>query len=120
MKRDRILYWISTGLLSLMMTGSGIAYMVAHAEVAEVFHTLGYPTYIVYPLAILKLLGVVAILTRKSNLLKNLAYAGFFYDFVLALGAHVHAHDGEFAPSIVALVLLVTFFVYDRKIHRDR
>ena len=85
MKRDKIIYWIATGLLSLMMLFSAGMYFFNHEEVVQVFTTLGYPAYIVYPLALAKVLGLIAILTKKSQVLKEWAYAGFFFDFVLAL-----------------------------------
>ena len=116
MKQDRIVYWGSTGLLCLMMTGSAAAYVLVHDQVSATFEALGYPTYLIYPLAVAKLLGVLAILTKKSRLLKDLAYAGFFYDFLLAGAAHLHAGDGEFIPAIVALLLLIVSFIYDRKL----
>ena len=78
--------------------------------VAETFTTLGYPTYIIYPLAIAKILGLIAIWTRKSNTLKEWAYAGFFFDLVLAASAHIHVKDGEYAPAIVAIFLLIVSY----------
>lgn len=116
MKTNKIIYWIATGLLSLMMLGSATMYFIQHEAVAEVFKSLGFPIYIIYPLAIAKILGVIAIVTRKSPALKEWAYAGFFFDFVLASSAHIMAGDGQFAPAIVALVLLFTSYFFERKI----
>ena len=120
MKRDKIIYWISTGLLSLMMVGSAVMYVFKHGEVAEVFAALGYPTYLVYPLAIAKLLGVLAIITKRSRVLKEFAYAGFLYDFLLAAGAHLQAGDGEFAPALVALAMLIVSYIFDGRVFSGR
>ena len=117
MKTQRIIYWIATGLLSLMMLGSAGMYIFNHAEVAKIFTSLGYPTYIIYPLAIAKILGITAILTKKSKWLKEWAYAGFFFDFLLALAAHLNAGDGGFVLPIVALILLLTSFYMDKLIY---
>ena len=107
----KLTYLGSTVLLSLMMMMSAGMYFFNHAEVQKVFTALGFPAYIIYPLAIAKILGLVAIWTRKSPLLLNLAYAGFFYNFVLAFSAHVAAADGEFAGALMAMVLLaVSYF----------
>ncbi len=84
MKIYKIIYWIATGLLSLMLLGAAGTYLFNHAEVAQAFQSLGYPAHIIYPLAAAKILGVIAILTKKSNILKEWAYAGFFYHLVLA------------------------------------
>ena len=45
----KIIFWIVTGLLSLMMLGSAGMYIFNHASVATIFQSLGYPTYIIYP-----------------------------------------------------------------------
>ena len=45
---------------------------VDYEIVSATFTRLGIPTYLVYPLAIAKLLGIVAILTRKSEFLKGI------------------------------------------------
>jgi hypothetical protein len=96
MKRDRIIYYVATALLSALMLMSSGMYFFNHEMVAETFTNLGYPTYVIYPLAIAKILGLVAIWTRMSNMLKEWAYAGFFFDFVLALSAHLVVADGDF------------------------
>ena len=115
-KRNRIIYLVSTGLLTALMLLSAGMYFFNHAMVAETFTNLGYPTYIIYPLAIAKLLGLVAIWTKKSNTLKEWAYAGFFFDFILAFSAHLHVNDGEFAPSLVAVILLLLSYSTEKKL----
>ena len=73
----------------------------------DFFKILNYPTYLVYPLAIAKVLGVVAVLSNVSKFLKEWAYAGFFFDAVLATTAHLHAGDKQEMISIMAIVLVV-------------
>ena len=80
----------------------------------ETFGTLGFPIYIVYYLGAAKLLGTIAILTNKVPLLRELAYAGFFYTYLLASSAHINAGDGDFVPPLVALVLLATSYKFYR------
>ena len=113
---DKIIYWVSTGLVSFLMLFSATMYFINHEMVAETFQNLGYPTYIIYPLAIAKILAVVAILTKKSDVLKEWAYAGLFFDFALALSAHITVADGEYAPAAVAIVALVVSRIYDERV----
>ncbi len=113
--KNKIIYLVSTGLLSLLMLMSAGMYFFNYEMVSQTFTKLGFPTYIIYPLAIAKILGLVAIWTRKSPLLKEWAYAGFFFDFVLAATAHMNISDGEYAPSLVAIILLIISRVYDGK-----
>ena len=116
MTRNVLVYRIATGLLSVMMVSAPAMYFFNYDEVSATFTRLGYPTYIVYPLAVAKLLGLVAIWTRKVETLKDLAYAGYFYDLILAVSAHVMIGDGEFAPALVALVLVSVSYITGEKL----
>ncbi len=109
-KTTRIIYLVATGLLSVLMLLSAGMYFFNHQMVADTFTRLGYPTYIIYPLAVAKILGLIAIWSKKSNTLKEWAYAGFFFDFLLAFSAHVNAGDGEYLPAIIAMVLLLVSY----------
>lgn len=118
MKLLRIIYWIATILLSLLMLFAAFNYIFKHALILDVFAKLGFPAYIIYPLAAAKLLGITAILTKKSRTLKEWAYAGFFFNFILAASAHINANDGiNVAPALVSLVLLAISYFTDRKIY---
>jgi uncharacterized membrane protein HdeD (DUF308 family) len=119
MKTLRIIYWIVTGILCLMMLASAIIYITNPEETAKVFTSLNYPAYLGYLLAIAKILGIAAIVTKKSKTLKEWAYAGFFYDFMLALVAHLYARDGGFIVPVVALALLLASYFLDRKIYKN-
>ncbi len=116
MKTDKVIYLVSTGLLTALMLMSAGMYFFNNAMVVETFTALGYPTYIIYPLAILKLLGLVAIWTKVSKYLKEWAYAGFFFDFVLALSAHLAINDGEHWPALVAIILVIVSRIYHQKV----
>ena len=114
-KRNRIIYLVATGLLTLMMLGSAGMYFYDYPMVSETFAKLGFPTYIIYLLAIAKILGLIAIWTKKSQMLKEWAYAGFFFDFILAISAHVMVNDGEYVGALAALVLLMVSYFFEKK-----
>jgi hypothetical protein len=118
MKRDRVVYYGSTGLLTLLMLFSVGMYIFNHDTVKEMFTSFGYPTYIIYPLAMAKLLGVSAIWNSKYKILKEWAYAGFFFDFVLAFFAHKMVSDGEETGAVLALVLLLISYAFSKRIKR--
>ncbi len=118
-KRNKIIYWVSTGLLSLMMLMSATMYLFNTAQVSEVFVQLGYNSRIIIPLAFLKILGVTAILTNKSKVLKEWAYFGFSVDFLLAIEGHLSVRDGEHFGAIMALFLLIISYSYNRLVHQE-
>lgn len=116
MKTNKIIYWASTGLLSALLLMSAGMYVFNNAEVSEIFIKLGYPTYIMYPLAFAKISAVIVILSQKISLLKEWAYAGLFFNLLLATSAHINIHDGEHFGAIIALVLLITSYIFHKKV----
>ena len=111
MKTRKWIFRISTSLLSLLMLLSAGMYFFNYEEISGIFEELHYPTYLIYPLAIAKLLGIVTLWTFPRKALQEWAYAGFFFDFVLALTAHLVVQDGEFGGAVVALLLLfISYF----------
>lgn len=97
-----------------MVMSAGM-YFFNYGEVAATFTRLGFPTFIIYPLAIAKILGIIAIWVSKSAALKEWAYAGFFFDFILAAGAHIAVGDGEQYAAIIATVLLFVSYFFGKK-----
>ena len=116
MKRNKIIFYIATGLLTALMLFSVSMYFFNHEEVAKMFTSFGYPTYIIYPYAIAKLLGLFAIWNPNFKTLKEWAYAGFFYAFILAFFAHVMIGDGEQIGAVVAMILLIVSYIFNKKI----
>ncbi len=112
MKTTKIIYYVGTILMSLLMLFSAGMYIFNNAEVTKIFGSLGYPTYIIYPLAVAKILGLIAIWSNFSKTLKEWAYAGFFFDFVLALSAHLNVGDGDWAGAVIALILWTVSYVF--------
>lgn len=119
MKTHKILFYGATALLSILMIFSAGFYIFGHAAVAEIFAKLGYPVYVIYPLATAKIFGVIAIWTNYSRRLREWAYAGFFFDFVLALSAHINARDGEWLPAAVAVLLLLTSYFTAKNVREN-
>jgi peptidoglycan/LPS O-acetylase OafA/YrhL len=115
-KYTKIIYWIATALVCVLMLFSATMYLTQYEMVEGFFKTLGYPTYIIYPLAIAKILGVVMIFSRKQRALVEFAYAGFFYDFVLAAAAHADAGDGGHLMPLLAIVLLIVSYILGNKL----
>lgn len=103
-------YWISTTLLCLLYLVSITMYLTMGEKVRQLLAALGYPTYLREILITAKILGVVAIVSRGSVALSDLAYAGMFFHLLLALSAHVHAGEGGFVPAVVGLIALIVSF----------
>lgn len=120
-KRNKIIYWVVTVFLSIGMLAGGIQQMLQIGGYNEIITKLHYPLYVLSILGVWKILGVIAILIPKFPLLKEWAYAGFF--FAMSGAAISHFAVGQsFTEAIPALVLLAVtvlswyFRPSDRKI----
>ncbi|MFI0430821.1 DoxX family protein [Mariniflexile sp. HMF6888] len=108
-KRNKIIYWIVTGFLSIGMLAGGVQQMLQIGGYNEIIKQLGYPQYLLSILGVWKILGVIAILIPKSPLLKEWAYAGFF--FVMSGASISHLAVGqpltEAIPSLILLLVTI-------------
>ncbi len=122
-KRNKIIYWIATGLLALGMLQSGIFAVLRNKQWVDLVTSLGYPVYFLTILGVWKILGVIAILVPRFKLLKEWAYAGFFFAMTGAFASHLAVGDhnikglaGPFFQTVF-IVLSWYFRPADRKIN---
>ena len=110
-------YWIVTGLFCLMMFAGAAIEFFSFGDSVKMLGELGYPAHLAYVLPVTKIAGVIAILSRYSATLKEWAYAGFFFDFVLAALAHYFSGVPSPIAAIVALVLLMTSYALGKQVY---
>ncbi|MGF7233132.1 DoxX family protein [Arachidicoccus sp.] len=123
-KRNKIIYWIATIWLALGMVVTGMGQIVKMKQGAggeEYIRHLGYPIYLMTILGVWKILGVVAVLVPKYPLIKEWAYAGFFFLMSGAIISHLIVGDlKEIFGSALLLILTLLSWYYrpaDRKIN---
>jgi len=112
-KRNKIIYWIATAWLSLGMLSTGIVQLLQMEEEVASMENLGYPIYLLTILGIWKILGVIAILIPKYPLLKEWAYAGFFFVMTGALISHLIIGDDPinlFGPALLLLLIITSWY----------
>jgi len=115
MKKNKIIYYVATGLLTALMLMSIGMYLFKHEEIVKAFTSFGFPTYIIYPLATAKFLGLIAIWLVNNKSVKEWAYAGFFFDLVLASMAH-HYAGHAIGLSVYAIVILIVSYGVGKKV----
>jgi hypothetical protein len=113
-KRNKIIYWGSTLWLALGMFSTGIVQILRQPADADLMMRLGYPAYLLTMLGTWKLLGVVAVLLPRSPLLKEWAYAGFFFAMSGAIFSHIAVGDpvSQLFPPLLLLVLTVVSWYF--------
>src|SRR6187399_50569 len=113
-KRNKIIYWVATLWLALGMTSTGVVQFIKMKEEVDLFNRLGYPIYFLTILGIWKILGVVAVLIPRFPLLKEWAYAGFFF----AMSGAVFSHLASGSPAldyfgpVLLIVLTITSWYF--------
>ena len=113
-KFHKIIYWIATLWLALGMTSTGIVQLLKTKEEIALMTTLGYPIYLLTILGVWKLLGVVAVLSPRLPLIKEWAYAGFFFNMLAAIVSHVVAGSPAaelFGPTLLLVLTAVSWYM---------
>lgn len=121
-KRNKIIYWVATIWLALGMVSTAIVQLIQmDEEIAKTSVTLGYPTYFLTIIGVWKILGVLIVLMPKYPLLKEWAYAGFFFLMSGAIISHLAVGDGAielFGPSLLIVLTIISWYFRpdDRKL----
>ena len=113
MKRNKIIFWVSTLLVSALVLMSGINYFI-NDDFKVAFEHLGFPSYFRIELGIAKILGAIALLVPMvPKFIKQFAYHGFMINFISAAVAHAAVGDPVSTiinPLVALVVLLVSYY----------
>ena len=118
MKKDKIVFWVSTSIISLMMLFSASQYFM-NPKMAGAFVHFGFPNYFRIELGIAKIIGAIVLLVPQfPTKIKELAYAGFLIVLISASVAHYACGDpmANVITPIVLLGILLVSNVYLGKI----
>ncbi len=111
--RNKIIYWIATLWLCLGMTATGLVQLMKNERDVEMMKHLGYPEYLLTVLGAWKIVGVVTVLVPGFPLLKEWAYAGFFFAMSGAIFSHLFHGDAAielFGPSLLIVLTVVSWY----------
>ena len=122
-KKNKIIYWIATLWLSLGMVSTGIVQIIHMKEEVERMAALGYPAYFLTIIGTWKMLGVVAVLLPNFPLIKEWAYAGFFFLMSGAILTHLAVDSTMFeyfGPSLLLVLTVISWYYRpnERKLHQ--
>ena len=115
--KTKIIYWISTGILSLWEI-SGAFFMNSQMAIDEMHH-LQLPDWFRWEVSIGHLIGGILLITPLHKRIKEWIYVAFGIDFISAIIAYL-AIDGisanAFSPLIVLFLLIVSYIYYHKLI----
>jgi hypothetical protein len=111
------LYWIATGLFTALFTGSVVFGLLDLNESYKEFQRLEFPAWSFIFLTVAKVLGLIAILSNRSQTLKDFAFAGFLYDLLLALGGHIAQREIQVLLPLLSLPIWAFAFIMNRRMY---
>jgi DoxX-like family len=108
----KIVYWASTGIVAAMLL-TALSYLTGNPQVTSGFTKAGYPQHLRIILGIAKPAAAIVLVLPGVALLKEWAYVGAAFAWVMAVVAHYSAGDGVqiWAIPLVLLVLLIVSYV---------
>ena len=120
-RSKKIIYWMATIWLALGMLSTGAVQLFKVQSEVDSITNLGYPVYFLTILGVWKILGVAAVLIPKFPLIKEWAYAGFFFAMSGATLSRIASGDpmNEIFPSVLLLILTLVSWYFrptDRKL----
>jgi uncharacterized membrane protein len=108
-KTNKIIYWIATIFLALGMLAGGLQQLLQVGGYVGIITHLGYPKYFMSIIGAWKILGVITILIPGVRILKEWAYAGFFFVMSGAVISHLAIGEtfNDYYPSLILLIFTV-------------
>jgi len=122
-QRDRIVYWITTGIVCAVMVYSILNFTLFDRFPFPEggFVHLGLPDYFKAELTVAKILGVSALLSPSVPAkIKEFAYFGFAITLISASIAHFSSGDARISvlfiidPLIFLVLLAVSYFYFNK------
>jgi hypothetical protein len=120
-KTIKIAYWVLLVIFCLFHIMDAIGGLSKAQAGVDAMKAMGYPIYLMTFLAVLKLLGVVALLQDKYKTIKEWAFAGFAFSLIGATVSHIAVSDPVLfiiMPTIF-LVVLLTLYYFWRKLEQS-
>lgn len=114
-KRDKIIYWIATGMLALFLL-SGAFFMNSQMAIDGTRH-LGIPEWLRWELNIGHLLAGILLVVPVGMRIKEWTYVALGIDYISAFIAHASI-DGmvsaTFSPLFTFALLIVSYVYYHK------
>lgn len=115
MKKDKIIFWTSTGIIFLFEGVLPALFSQTESAKAGMRH-LGYPQYFGNALTIFEVLGALVLLIPQiPKRIKELAYVGSAFNFLFASISHSNVDGFGFSalfPLIFLGILAISYIFY--------
>jgi uncharacterized membrane protein YphA (DoxX/SURF4 family) len=119
-KRDRIIYWISTGIIALFELSG--AFFINSEMAKEGTRHLGLPEWFRWEVSIGHIIGGILLIVPIHKRIKEWVYVAFGIDFISATIAYLSV-DGfgmNALSPVIMFGLLVVSYIYYHKIQKQK
>jgi DoxX-like family len=117
MKRDKLIYRITTGVIFALMFASAANFAFNPSQ-EEAFRHLGLPNWFRLELTVAKFAGALClVLPRIPRVVREFAYAGFAITIVSADVAHLSSGDPAWfilAHATFLAILIVSYLKFEK------
>jgi len=111
-KSIKITYWVLLILFCLFHVMDAIGGLTKAQAGIDAMNAMGYPIYLMQFLAVLKLLGVAALIQNKFKTIKEWAFAGFSFTLIGAAVSHACVNDQVLFIVMPIVFLIILFALY--------
>ncbi len=119
MKKDKIVFWVSTTLIFLFE--GVLPVLTGHSKMSiDAITHLGYPVYFVTMLTVFKGLGGLALIVPMvPKRVKEWAYVGYGFDFLSAFISNwvVDGFTSVLILPVVCMIVLIVSYKYYHKLN---
>lgn len=119
MTPSMMVYWIATSLIGLETLAGGLMDLthgrtgvIEGPTTVEVVTSLGYPTYVLVILGLLKVPGAIVLFLPRLPRLKEWVYAGIVFELTAAAGSQAavgHSLEEIISPLILASLAVASW-----------
>lgn len=115
-------YYFTTGIIAIFVgLVGGVIDIIQPESLVQTATHLGYSLEFFYLLGIFKILGAIALFFPFEKI-KDLAYAGFMFDFIFASYSHYVVQDptSKIILPLIFLVILIISYILKEVIKKQK
>ncbi len=119
MNVHKFIYWISIAIVSILFLTSATMNIINYDIVADFYDKMHFPQWLIIPSAIVKIFAIGAILFGKPKIIKEWAFAGLFFNAILAFSAL--QMDGNILGmwAFIAAIAIMSARIFEEKAYPD-
>ena len=107
MKSNKIIYWVLTGLISLVFIGSALGKLTANQESLKMASNFGLDANMFTMLGIVELVCLILFIIPRTGIIGTMLLAAYMGG---AIATHLEHDESILAPCIVQLILFLIAF----------